>query len=600
MRLLSAPGNGSIIRRSALTLFQVCFGLIFFSAASQAVGSSCPAHPVIAGVANLECWDASTPVALAGQWQLDFQADNNTEQFTGLFEVPLLWRDAALPFTGRGVYRTTLIFAQPMARLGLKLPRSNMARKIVLIEEDGTEHLLFDTGRTGLSDQSVVPIRMPVVALPDLETKVDLVITIRNSASVHGGIEDHIWLAPMEVLILEEQRMMIYTMIVATLLIVFFLVNLVLWATNTKNVALLMLGLVALLSAARQAIISGFVYEMFPDLTTQFDSSMGWGTFLGITFLGSIYFRYSYPTLTPKWWAYMTMASALVGTALFLFAPLHVVQTYGDFFRPFLSLALVILLGFLWSGLREPSRELKYTLAASTVAVITLVADMLYYQVVEYYSGFSISAIGLLVFMSTETVMMTVRYSRSLVHSATLTAMNEQLANMAHTDPLTGLANRRAFEDALAREEARGNRSGRTMVVGVVDLDNLKVVNDKYGHVVGDNILSELATILKESIRAGDFSCRWGGDEFSILFPETQSEAAFMVSDRLRTKISEQDFPAGKDTIKVTVSIGLAEWHQRQDVDRIFKQADEACYHSKTSGRNQVTGAWQLESKAGS
>jgi diguanylate cyclase (GGDEF)-like protein len=276
---------------------------------------------------------------------------------------------------------------------------------------------------------------------------------------------------------------------------------------------------------------------------------------------------------------------------------------------------MVVLLGFLWSGAKNSSKELKYTLAGSSIAVVAMVAEMLIYQVTQYELVISISSLGFLTFMGSETVMMAQRYSHSILRSENLAAelrllnsslemkieertvelasVNERLINMAHTDSLTGLANRRAFDDALRKEEARSNRSGRNLIIGMVDLDNFKEVNDQYGHRSGDDVLKGIARILNESVRTTDVTCRWGGDEFCVLFPETSREAAFMVTDRLRQAISREVFIAETGPVSVTASIGLAEYIPGLEVDDVIDAADTALYYSKKHGRNKVAVAWE-------
>jgi diguanylate cyclase (GGDEF)-like protein len=602
--------------RAAASLLVLLSALVI-SEGAAAKNGPCPINVVIDGSAELACWDGASPIALTGGWYLDYEADSEDLTWSGLTHVPSVWQDMSpeLPATGRGVYRLSLNVASPLEQLGLKLPDSNMARKVVLIDADGVEKVIYDSGNTGLADLSIAPMRMPVIAVPRIESGSTIVVTIRNSFSAHGGIEVPIIIGPMEELVRHEQALIIFAAIITAILFVFFVVNGGLWLAGDKDSVLIILSIVALLSSFRQAVVSGFLFDIFPNITNLFESGAGWYSFFGVAIAGSSYFRANYPQLLPRWVVASIVALTVVGVLLHMFQPLLVVQAFAMWYRPILAILMVILLGFLWSGAKGATRELKYTLAGSSFAVVSMVVEILIYQNTQYEMLISISSLGFLTFIATETVMMTQRYSHSILRSENLAAelrllnsslegkieertvelasVNERLINMAHTDSLTGLANRRAFDEALRKEEARSNRSGRNLIIGIVDLDNFKEINDQFGHRTGDDVLKGIARILIESVRATDVTCRWGGDEFSVLFPETSREAAFLVTDRLRQAISQEEFVADSGLASVTASIGLAEYVPGLDVEDVIDAADMALYQSKKYGRDQVAVAWE-------
>ncbi len=163
-------------------------------------------------------------------------------------------------------------------------------------------------------------------------------------------------------------------------------------------------------------------------------------------------------------------------------------------------------------------------------------------------------------------------------------AMNVQKIQM-HTDHLTGLFNRRSFDDRLTTEIQRTERYGSPLTIILMDIDHFKDINDEYGHHVGDDVLVQISEILTANTRTTDTVARWGGEEFIILMPETeQSEAAYS-ADKLRKKIEEFDFVNG---IKVTMSFGVAQWLKIISKNMWFKLADKALYQAKEKGRNRV------------
>jgi len=159
----------------------------------------------------------------------------------------------------------------------------------------------------------------------------------------------------------------------------------------------------------------------------------------------------------------------------------------------------------------------------------------------------------------------------------------EQAESEARNDPLTGLANRRRLAEFL------GTLDQSMFCFLVVDIDHFKQINDTYGHDVGDEILQQLGGLLDECTRKTDLAARVGGEEFCIIFPETDLETSLRLAETLRQSIAIKPFKTTGGTIEMTVSIGLAEHAIGTEHSRTFKAADAALYQSKENGRNQVT-----------
>jgi two-component system cell cycle response regulator len=162
---------------------------------------------------------------------------------------------------------------------------------------------------------------------------------------------------------------------------------------------------------------------------------------------------------------------------------------------------------------------------------------------------------------------------------------------MAITDALTGLYNRRYMESHLSTliEQAAGRN--KPLSVLIVDIDYFKAINDTHGHDAGDDVLREFALRLKKSIRGIDLACRYGGEEFVIVMPETDMAVATVVAERLRRRIATEPFSVGQDRgkIEVTISIGIAAINGAEDAaPALLKRADQALYRAKRDGRNRV------------
>jgi diguanylate cyclase (GGDEF)-like protein len=165
----------------------------------------------------------------------------------------------------------------------------------------------------------------------------------------------------------------------------------------------------------------------------------------------------------------------------------------------------------------------------------------------------------------------------------------EMVERLAITDSLTGLYVRRHFYERMNEEMKRSRRYQLNFAFLMLDIDNFKRCNDTYGHLVGDVILKDIARIIRENIREIDVVARYGGEEMSLLLPETNEETARVVAERLRSKIEEHVFKAYDEKIKLTVSIGLSIYPKDSiDARSLIDKADEALYRAKKSGKNVV------------
>ncbi len=162
---------------------------------------------------------------------------------------------------------------------------------------------------------------------------------------------------------------------------------------------------------------------------------------------------------------------------------------------------------------------------------------------------------------------------------------------MAITDALTGLSNRRYMESHLSTLIEQATTRGKSLAALVLDIDYFKAINDSHGHDAGDDVLRDFALRIKRSIRGIDLACRYGGEEFVIIMPETDMAVAAMVAERLRRRIAADPFAIaqGSRHIPVTISIGIAGLRGKEDTAaNLLKRADEALYRAKRDGRNRV------------
>jgi diguanylate cyclase (GGDEF)-like protein len=163
-----------------------------------------------------------------------------------------------------------------------------------------------------------------------------------------------------------------------------------------------------------------------------------------------------------------------------------------------------------------------------------------------------------------------------------------QLSEQVQVDSLTQVSSRLSLMDILARTLAQADADNRPVTIAMLDLDNFKSVNDSYGHLVGDQLLTQVALRILGQVRERDTVGRYGGDEFILVFPETRYEIALQIAERIRQSIDENNFQIDDLSLHSTISIGLVKYKPNESVTRLIERADVTMYEAKTTGRNKV------------
>jgi len=177
---------------------------------------------------------------------------------------------------------------------------------------------------------------------------------------------------------------------------------------------------------------------------------------------------------------------------------------------------------------------------------------------------------------------------------------NARLAQLAVTDRLTNVLNRRAFDEQLDKEIQLMSRMGRAISLLMIDIDHFKQHNDQYGHPAGDEVLKIVASLLRQNARATDVVARYGGEEFAIIMPDTNEASALQVAERFRMTVRAHPW----EQVRVTVSIGVSTILLGKETDRktvhysakLLAESDRALYFSKQNGRNRVTHISEMQS----
>jgi diguanylate cyclase (GGDEF)-like protein len=267
----------------------------------------------------------------------------------------------------------------------------------------------------------------------------------------------------------------------------------------------------------------------------------------------------------------------------------------------------IVLLPFgVWAAVRFGTRG-----AAMTVAIIAVMAIGFMVRGIHPYSGLhpqlgvwlmqeylavvAVLSIGLAILLheikaqSNQLERRVSERTEALLRSKeALEVANARLNELASTDYLTGIANRRYFHDIAQRELARVAGGEGTVSLIMFDLDHFKQVNDRFGHETGDKVLNDVVNAVQQTVRPMDLFGRFGGEEFLILLPDTPQAIAVEVAERIRKKVEGMQCEHHGHNIRVTVSLGVVEWNTNASLDALIRSADQALLQAKESGRNQV------------
>jgi diguanylate cyclase (GGDEF)-like protein len=174
-------------------------------------------------------------------------------------------------------------------------------------------------------------------------------------------------------------------------------------------------------------------------------------------------------------------------------------------------------------------------------------------------------------------------------HASVEARYHEEVYQLATHDALTEIYNRRHFVELVDKEIARALRHGRPLVMCIIDVDLFKPVNDQFGHIAGDGVLRQMAGLVRAFVRGEDIAARIGGEEFAVLLPESDLEAARTFAERLREAVAATPFELGGESRHLTISIGIAGLAEnRRERSALMQAADAALYRAKDEGRNRV------------
>lgn len=368
------------------------------------------------------------------------------------------------------------------------------------------------------------------------------------------------------------------------------------------------------LGAGIRLLVTGSLLAYFiPGLTVVSHFYFTWISFLGLLAI----FIYGQPYVLPELFAhrpklksfiYVLAVFPLLILGSIPFLGLHEFLLLGHGLRLlYIAVAMVYVVFLIYQAFRFPFKQ-WLTFVGIMMILISGTSDALYYRrnTDPYIELF---AIAVFLFIAVQVMYVSWGYMRLLIREKGLSLRlqelnesleqqvksrtqdlqeaNQQLALAATTDALTGLPNRRAFDEQVEKELKRVQRYGSEFCLAIADADWFKSVNDRFGHDFGDLVLQRMGGFFSQRLRSTDFVARIGGEEFAILLPASSIEAAQHLMNELCSSFKTLDFPEQPD-YQVSVSIGLAQWHFDESFTELYQRADRALYRAKQEGRGRV------------
>jgi len=584
-------------------------------------------------------------VPLDGDWafywnQILEPAGLDQGALSGYVPFPSSWNKyeldgEAIPGSGYATYRLTFVASENQI-LALKIPKVRTAYKLFI-----NGHLIATAGTLGQTRDTTVPQYLPqIVSFEALEGDNEVILQMSNFYMSSGGLLNSILLGGETQLLALRYNGLAYELFLFGALMMMGVYHLALFFFRKKDRVPLYFGLFCLLVAIRTLMIGeSFLYFAWPDLDFVIARKIQTLTYYLGAPLILLFFRAISPDYFHAKLIRIVLILGIAYTAVVIFAPTNIYTTINPLYQIWSIFLIIYLFAMLLKIARRKEKNSGLIVLGGLILITTCFIDIITLSpwinnswpplLIMIFQGDANSSTGQLIFAGLYSLLLAKNFSESLeyrtVMSQTLSEMNDnldelvaqrtreltaanqkveqqnfelelinhELQRLSLRDPLTELWNRRKYDEVIGLEWQRCLRQQRSISLLFIDVDYFKNYNDLYGHVAGDATLIKIGTTLRTALsRPTDMVVRYGGEEFIVLLAETGKEEAILNANRLLEKIEALAIPHEGSAVKncITVSIGVAtllpDSHTKHE--DLVKIADNALYHAKSNGRNQV------------
>lgn len=582
---------------------------------------------------------ASHTIRLDGEWEfywnelltpVDFKEAE--EKKTDYIDVPGSWNtyiSGEGKASGNG-YATYRLHFETLnsSKLGLKIPRMFTAHQLWVNGEQ-----IASAGTVGKNRDDMSPQYLPQVALFESQRgENEIVIQVSNFNHRSGGMLESIVLGSEKQILNMRYKKIAYEFLLFGSLMIMGLYHIILFWFRKTNLAPLYFGLFCLFLAVRTLLVGErMLIYIFPLFSWEIAHKLQTLTFyLGIPMILE-FFRVVFPTHFHQRTVRIIQGIAAVFAALVLLTPVRIFTVVNPWYQLFAICVIAYLIIAFVMILLQKNKEVWLIILGGLAIVLTSLNDIIFLSILmnDYSLPFlggiirtdNLSAVGQLIFVFTNSIVVAKRFSGSLEHEESMTQelkainqnldflvkkrtedlnesrrelekANHTLEQIARKDPLTGLWNRRRYDEVIETEWQRCLRHKKSIAFMILDIDFFKKYNDFYGHDAGDDCLIKIAhTVHALFRRSSDLTIRFGGEELVVVMPQTEKDEAMKMAGKVLESIEELNIPHERSPVSswVSVSIGVTSMVPKQNLSykELLLTADKALYQAKNAGRNQ-------------
>lgn len=534
------------------------------------------------GFLDLSAWAFQRDGALSldGEWELywerllepaDFR-DGDSYESVGLIRVPGTWNndDSNLPNSSEGyaTYRLSVRFGDNELNKvkALFIPNQSTAYRVWI---DGM--YMDASGVVGTSREQMIPkYSSAILPFTPERSIVEIVVQMSNFHHRVGGMWKSLKLGTASQILGQQVRRYAVDMIVFGIISILAIYQVAVYLGGRRGHDLLYLGLFGMAAATRTLVTSEHMIQwLLPNLPWEAQIKVEYlSTFLGLLAF-TLFLSHHSPSVLHRSVTRCVALAVGAGSVVTVSTTGRTSSEMIPYFEYFLALYILYLIRMGLSAIRKRNVEWMFTVGMSLLLVTTL-HDVLrgpnFGAAVDIFPG------GVSSFLLLQSFALAKQFSEADYYS--------------RTDFLINQPNRRELNSIMTYEFQRADRYDRPLAVILFDVDHFKTVNDTYGHEVGDEVLIEIARIVRSAIRATDIFGRWGGEEFLLLAPEASWKEGYWLAEKIRRLIEEHRF--GHVGV-ITASFGVSVFQGGDTIERAISRTDEALYRSKDRGRNYVT-----------
>ena len=528
-------------------------------------------------------------ITLDGQWEFywnellspkEFGRSNAEPEF---INVPGSWTLVNdYPAWGYGTLRVRIKGLKPRSLYSLYIPDMVSNYNLWI---DG--HLLSSNGVVGKIQSDSKPQFLPkILTFAAEKDTTEIVIQISNFDYRKSGIWRSIFLGTQQSIDgFRDKRVMMEVFLVAILLSIFlFHIGIYLYRKMEKTEFLF--GIICLTFLIRiittgEQLLTYFI-PLFP---WEILRRMEYIPFYASAPLLALFLSSLFPKECSKWVNRIYVGICSILGLFIMVTPVRISNNTMGFAQIMMIVGIVYALIMMIRALIRRREGAFLITLAYFIFSITVVNDILYSN--QIIQTLYVTPLGFVIFIIIQSQMLTRRFTRSFTQRELLAKSRDKFKHASITDSLTGLFNVRYLHQTIEKEMLEAIESSKSLSVIMADVDNFKLYNDTWGHKQGDEVLKKMAGIIRKSARENDSPCRYGGEEFSVVLPDTEIKEAAEVSERIRLRF---ELAEDKDERMqgITVSIGVAQYKDGESVDSIIERADKALYEAKHKGKNRV------------